>query len=231
MKRFTDTDMWRKRWFQQLPPEYKIAWFYIKDNSDSVGVWDDNLPLADFQIGTPIDWVNFRKTTNSNIKVLSEDKWWLVDFCSFQYGELSEESNSKPVISYIKQLKKHRLWKGYIKGMYTLKEKEKDKEQEQEKDKEADLIIDYYNKVTSQQRRYSKASRLPIRARLNDQFSIDECKKVIESKYSQWRNDEDMAKYITIETFFRPSHFEKYLNQEVGIDNTVSDYTDMLLED
>jgi len=137
MKRFTDTNIWKKVWFQELSPEYKTAWFYIKDNCDSVGIWDVNIPLATFQIGSKIDWKDFIDNCNGNIYVLSDSKWWLIDFCRFQYGQLSESSNSKPIISYILLLKKHRLWKAYTEGINTLKEKEKDKEQEKEQEKDA----------------------------------------------------------------------------------------------
>lgn len=135
MRRFTDTDIWKKQWFQDLSPEYKMAWFYLKDNCDNVGVWSVNLKLANFQIGKEIDWNKFLSECNNNIKVLSENKWWLVDFCEFQYGELSQDSKSPPIISYIKLLNKHRLWKGYTKGIHTLKDKDKDKDLEKDKDK------------------------------------------------------------------------------------------------
>lgn len=76
-------------------------------------------------------------------------------------------------------------------------------------------VIDYFNKITSQKRRYSKSSKDPISARLSDNYSMDDCKSVIDKKYKEWSNSKDMAKHITIETFFRPSNFEKYLNQDV----------------
>jgi len=110
VKRFTDSNIWRKVWFQELPPEYKTAWFYIKDNCDSIGIWDVNIPLANFQIGNDLDWDKFRDCCNENIQVLSEKKWWLVDFCNFQYGKLDENSKSPPIISYVKLLKKYNLY-------------------------------------------------------------------------------------------------------------------------
>lgn len=138
MKRFTDTALWEKQWFMELTPAEKIAWFYIKDACDHVGVWSPNFKLAEFIIGMQLDWEKFMKKTNGNIEKLKNGKWFMKDFCYFQYGELKE--TCKPHASYIKTLHKHglanRLSKGYIKGMDTFKEKEKETDKEIEMDKE-----------------------------------------------------------------------------------------------
>ena len=80
---------------------------------------------------------------------------------------------------------------------------------------QTDLIINYFNKKTGKSMRCSKASREPIHARLSDNFSIEDCKKVIDIKYEEWKDDDYMKSKISIQTFFRPSNFERYLNQEV----------------
>lgn len=148
MKRFTDTDIWKKQWFQDLEPKNKIVWFYLKDTCDSVGVWSVNKRLAEFQIGEKVNWDKFLKACNNNIKIVSDDKWWITNFCIFQYGELSEKSSSKPIISYIKLLKKHNLWIGYVKGieegMVTLQEKEKEQDKEKVKEKDPGKLKSKY---------------------------------------------------------------------------------------
>jgi hypothetical protein len=143
-KRFTDTSIWCKEWYMKLSPSEKCAFNYIKDNCDSVGVWSVNKLLAEMQIGEQINWSKLIDNSKGNIRIINDGKWWLIDFCDFQYGELDENSNSKPIQSYIKLLKKHDLWLEYIeyaKGMVALKEKEQEKEQEEEKEKE------YYSKT------------------------------------------------------------------------------------
>lgn len=144
MKRFTDTDLWKKQWYMELTPAEKIAWQYIVAECDNVGVWSPNFRLAEFIIGTQLDWEKFRNKCNKNIIVMKNGKWWLVDFIRFQYGELNE--SSPPHRSYIKLLISHGLYDMYLKGytypMDTLQEKEKDQDQEkdQEKDQEEESV-------------------------------------------------------------------------------------------
>ena len=138
MKRFTDINIWYdKPWFIDLTPVEKCAFNFIKDRCDNVGVWVPNYKLADAIIGEDVDWQGLTKKTNGNVVVLKNGKWWLPDFCDFQYGTLSE--NCKPHQSYIALLKKHGLYnvvlKGYVKGINTIQEKEKEKDLEKEKDK------------------------------------------------------------------------------------------------
>ena len=128
-KRFTDSDKWEDDWFMELSDSYKLAYLYALDRCDSVGVWKPNEKLLKFFIGD-INIAEFETIMNGRLVVLPCGKWWFRKFCDFQYGTLTEESTSKPIISYIKLLKKHTLWVPYTKGIHTLKEKEKEKEKE-----------------------------------------------------------------------------------------------------
>ena len=114
-KRFTDTGIWvDKPWFIELSPVEKCAWFFIKDRCDNVGVWKPNFKLAGLVMGDDIDWDVFLQKCNGNIEVLDNGKWWLLDFCYFQYGELKE--TCKPHQSYILLLKRHGLYQRVCKG-------------------------------------------------------------------------------------------------------------------
>jgi len=132
-KRFTDSALWERDWYLGLSPVEKAAWHYITDNCDAVGVWPCAFKKAEFCIGAPVDWKAFRDKCNGNIAELDSGKWFLVDFCEFQYGKLDEAC--KPHKSYLSLLRKHGL-EGYTKGIHTLKEKEKEKEIEKEPEKE-----------------------------------------------------------------------------------------------
>ena len=139
-KRFTDTGIWvDKPWFIDLSPSEKCAWFFITARCDNVGVWKPNYKIAELTIGEKVDWEALLEKLNSNVEVLENGKWWLPDFCDFQYGEL--KPTNKPHLSYIRLLEKHDLLyriKGYPRGIHAPKEKEKDKELEKELEKEKD---------------------------------------------------------------------------------------------
>ena len=88
------------------------------------------------------------------------------------------------------------------------------KAKETKADKEATEVIDYLNaKTGSAYKASSKANISVIRARLNDGYTVEDCKKVIDTKAGQWLTNPDMVKYLRPETLFRPSKFEGYLNE------------------
>jgi len=137
-KRFTDNTKWtNNKWFFNLSIESKLFWIYLLDSCDQVGVWEENVDLANKIIGYEYSINTLLKDFEKQIYLFKDKrKWWIVDFCQFQYGELREDSGSKPIQSYISLLKKHTLWKLYKKGLHTLKDKEEDKEKEMDEEKE-----------------------------------------------------------------------------------------------
>lgn len=136
-KRFIETTIWtQNQWFRKLPTPVKLFWFYVISNCDSVGVWEEDFELASFIIGNELCKEEVYAHLDGKIKIISDKKIWIKDFCSFQYGELKEEATAnKPHQSYIALLKKHSLWIDYQYSMDRDKEKDKDKEQDMEKDK------------------------------------------------------------------------------------------------
>lgn len=74
-------------------------------------------------------------------------------------------------------------------------------------------IIDYLNIKTNKRYTYSnKSINRYITGRLNDGFTIDDFKTVIDKKYDEWIGTE-FEQYLKPTTLFAPSHFEEYLNQ------------------
>lgn len=78
----------------------------------------------------------------------------------------------------------------------------------------SDEVIDHLNMRTGSKYRHSESSRKNISARLKEGFTVQDCKDVIDKKCVEWVGTE-YEKYLNPETLFRPSHFEKYLNQKV----------------
>ena len=118
-KRFIDTELWGKPWFFELTPAEKLAFLYLLSQCDYVGVWTCNFRMAEFTIGSQLDWNKFRDKCHGNIEQISDTKWWLVDYCIFQHQDLSPkdgevESNNNAVKGYVKALRKHGLWDKYV---------------------------------------------------------------------------------------------------------------------
>ena len=78
----------------------------------------------------------------------------------------------------------------------------------------ADEIIDYLNMRIGTSFRHSASSRKFILGRLNDGFTVQDCKDVIDKKCVDWVGT-DYEKFLSPDTLFRPSNFEKYLNQRI----------------
>ena len=77
---------------------------------------------------------------------------------------------------------------------------------------EIKAIVDYLNEVSGKNfRAGTPKTKALIKARLNEGFSVNDFKAVIDKKYKQWRGG-DMEKYIRPETLFG-TKFEGYLNE------------------
>ena len=76
-------------------------------------------------------------------------------------------------------------------------------------------IIDYLNnKLGTNYRDTTIATRRLVNARMNEGYTVDDFKQVIDKKYKEWGNDEDMSAYLRPNTLFS-NKFESYLNQLV----------------
>ena len=75
-------------------------------------------------------------------------------------------------------------------------------------------IIDYFNSKCGKKFTYkNKSYNSKINARLEEGFTVDDFKAVIDKKHDEWVGTE-FEKYLDPDTLFAPSKFEKYLNQK-----------------
>ena len=77
-------------------------------------------------------------------------------------------------------------------------------------------IIQYLNEKTHKSYKWqTKSTQRMINGRIEDGFSIDDFKTVIDKKCAEWLGDKEMDQYLRPETLFAAKHFESYLNQKM----------------
>lgn len=77
-------------------------------------------------------------------------------------------------------------------------------------------IVKYLNEKAGTHYRHTSRETVDlVKARMNDHFTIDDFKRVIDVKCDEWMGTEQQ-KYLRPETLFKRSHFEGYLNQPVA---------------
>lgn len=75
-------------------------------------------------------------------------------------------------------------------------------------------IINYLNaKALKNYRASTPATKKLINGRLADGYTLEDFKRVIDLKVSQWLNDPYWSKYLRPDTLFNPTKFEAYLNE------------------
>ena len=83
-----------------------------------------------------------------------------------------------------------------------------------EHDAKISEVISYLNEKTGKNfRPKAKANRSFVSGRLADGFTVDDCKRVIDTKAAQWMGDARMSAYLRPSTLFSQSKFEAYLNE------------------
>lgn len=77
-------------------------------------------------------------------------------------------------------------------------------------------IIKYLNeKIGSHFKPTSKSTQRLINGRLSENYTIEDFKHVIDVKTNEWKDNTKMSKYLTPDTLFNASKFEKYRNQQM----------------
>lgn len=77
-------------------------------------------------------------------------------------------------------------------------------------------IIKYLNeKIGSHFKPTSKSTQRLINGRLSENYTIEDFKYVIDVKTNEWKDNTKMSKYLTPDTLFNASKFEKYRNQQI----------------
>lgn len=95
---------------------------------------------------------------------------------------------------------------------------EEEKQRRAEQHQFVTEIVDYLNDKSGKHYRADTPKTLTlIKARQKEGFTLDDFKKVIDTKCAEWKNDDKMSIYLRPETLFSPK-FEGYLNQKTQND-------------
>jgi uncharacterized phage protein (TIGR02220 family) len=89
----------------------------------------------------------------------------------------------------------------------------------------AQEVIQYLNEIAgTSYKATSKQTIKLINARLAEDYTIEDFKKVIYSKTMEWKSDPKYSKYLRPSTLFSPKHFEEYLSAaSIVVDNKMYD--------
>lgn len=221
-KRFVDTELWQKEWFQNLGLKHKLLLKYIFENCDCAGIWNMNFSLASFSIGDKVtlDDVEYINSVKKQFEIVNNDNLFVIDFIKFQYGTLSE--NCKPHKNVIERLKKYNLYEWVLKGFLYPIETLEEKEQEQDKEKDISSLVlssldedqriyGKYNNVCLAAEQYNRLLAKCTSQKLLDEL-IDSLSANIETgKEQPFKADFPNAHFIRLEKYFewRRKHPER----------------------
>ena len=84
-KRYFDTDIWKKKWFRSLSPDYKSSWWYIISQCDHAGFFEPDIDIMSIFVGAELDEKELMEIFSSRIEYLDNGKWFIPKFIQFQY--------------------------------------------------------------------------------------------------------------------------------------------------
>jgi len=228
-KRFVDTELWQKEWFQDLSLKEKIILKYIFENCDCAGVWNANFKLATFIIGerVSVDDIHNINAKKEQFTILENGYIFVNDFIKFQYGTLSE--SCKPHKPVIEKLKKYNLFervlKGYPKGMDTLEEKEKEKEKEKDISSlvlsslpEEMKIYGKYHNVCMSVEQYNKLLGICASQKLLDELVDDLSENIEQGTEHSFRSDYPNRHFVRIQKYrkYRLDNPDKFPHKQTN---------------
>ncbi|MEE3726153.1 hypothetical protein D1Z98_12070 [Riemerella anatipestifer] len=78
-------------------------------------------------------------------------------------------------------------------------------------------LLKKFNEITGRRFRETKANLQGISARLKDGYTEQEILEVIQVKTLEWKKNPTMSVHLNPVTIFRPSNFDKYVNQVMTV--------------
>lgn len=191
-KRLTNTDKWKDPFLRALEAPYKLLYFYILDDCDHAGIWTPDFEVAAIRIGAPINEKHARENLAPRVVFLKNGRWFLPEFVSDQYGELSEKNRLH--VSVLQLLKKNdtpnKPLISPLEGVkYKYKDKDKDKEINKKESEKIEIVYPFespkFRQMWDNWVRYRKESGHPYRSDLSLQAAL--------KKLATWPEDTAIA--------------------------------------
>ena len=207
-----------------------VIWFKLlcmagKQNNNGVFMLNDRIAYTEEMLSTifrkPINIVRLALATFETYgmievidNVITIPNW--EKHQNIEKLETIKEQTRKRVAEYRKRQEEKLLELKNVTQNVTLRNAlEEDKEEDKNKNNIIKDIVEYLNFKTNSSYRYSSdKTRRVINARLNEGFTLDDFKKVIDIKTTQWLGDQKMEQYLRPETLFG-TKFESYLNTKL----------------
>lgn len=131
-----------------LSTPYKLLWIYILQDCNHAGIWEVDFETAQLKIGSKITKETAMKNFAGKIfEISGGEKWFIPDFISFQYGQLSMSNRAH--IGIIQLLKKYDLLnedlsisvliKGHPSPLQAPTQGAKDMDMDKEQEKEMEM--------------------------------------------------------------------------------------------
>ena len=205
-----------------------VIWFKLlcmagKQNNNGVFMLNDKIAYTEEMLATI-----FRKSLNVvRLALATFEQYGMIEVIdnvitipnwekhqNIEKLETIKEQTRKRVAEYRKRQEEKLLELKNVTQNVTLRNAlEEDKEED--KNNIIKDIVEYLNLKTNSSYRYSSdKTRRTINARLNEGFTLDDFKKVIDIKTKQWLGDQKMEQYLRPETLFG-TKFESYLNTKL----------------
>lgn len=124
-KRFTATEIWDEDWFLEMPMEYQLFWFYMKDKCDHAGFFKINVSKFNKLHGVNVEIDQVFEMFNKGkerLRKINGSMWFIEDFFVFQNGNTINMNNNAH--RSVRQLLEHRgVSLGSLRGLKEVKEK------------------------------------------------------------------------------------------------------------
>ncbi len=111
--RFFEQDIWSRKWFRELPAEWKAFYFYARCRCDNAGFWDVDFESASFQIGEKLSEADMPDSIAKDFVRFSPGRWWLPYFVAYSQGGALKETN-RPQAWIIRRIKHCGQWEEWL---------------------------------------------------------------------------------------------------------------------